>query len=150
MPTTPTNDLNENLKDLEYAKLYGEEDAKLDFAVTLTRVRRSLNLTQEEIATKIGVSQPYIAKLEGGEANPTIGRIGSLLATLGRRLITQTAPLSPEPVLLNAWSLESDDFDIASTTGINKLHGADCGYIFIPEPEYKKYKNEEVLAGGTA
>jgi len=146
MPTTPTDGLNENLKDPEYAKLYGEEDAKLDFAVTLTKVRRSLNLTQEEIANKIGASQPYIAKLEGGEANPTIGRIGSLLAALGRRFVTQTAPLSPEPVLLNTKSLGSDDFDIALPVWINKPHGADSSFVFSPKPEYK---HEKVLVGGT-
>ena len=98
MVRTPFEDLVERLKDIEYAKLYGEEDAKVDFAITLTKARRSLNLTQKELALKLNISQPYIAKLEGGEANPTLGTIGKLLATINLRLVTGTAPLAPEPV----------------------------------------------------
>lgn len=99
MIRTPFEDLVERLKDTEFAKLYGEEDAKLDFAITLTKARRSLNLTQKELAAKLGISQPYIAKLEGGEANPTLGTIGKLLATINLRLVTGTASLMPEPVI---------------------------------------------------
>ncbi|MFC2071566.1 helix-turn-helix domain-containing protein [Chloroflexota bacterium] len=98
MSTTPTDDLLERLKDTEYAKLYGEENAKVDFAITLTKARKSLNLTQKSLADKLGISQPYVAKLEGGEANPTLGRIGSLLAAIHLRLVTGTAPLKPEPM----------------------------------------------------
>jgi transcriptional regulator with XRE-family HTH domain len=93
MPTTVVNDITENLKDPEYAKLYGEEDAKLNFAITLLKIRKRLNLTQKKLADKIGVSQLYIAKLEGGEANPTLGHIGSLLALLNKKLVTDTVPL---------------------------------------------------------
>ena len=96
MAVTPTDDLLERLKDPEYARLYGEENAKVDFAITLTKARKSLNLTQKSLADKLGISQPYVAKLEGGEANPTLGRIGSLLAAIDLRLITRTAPLKPE------------------------------------------------------
>lgn len=95
---TPREDLLERLKDPEYAKLYGAERAKVDFAATLTKARKSTNLTQKTLAEKLGISQPYIAKLEAGEANPTLGTVGSVLATLGYRLVTQTAPLHPEPV----------------------------------------------------
>jgi len=98
MAGTPTDDLLERLEDPEYAKLYGEEDAKIDFAITLTQARRSLNLTQRSLADKLGISQPYVAKLEGGEANPTLGTIGRLLATINLRLVTGTAPLKPEPM----------------------------------------------------
>ena len=99
MIRTPFEDLVERLKDTEYAKQYGEEDAKLDFAMTLMKARKSINLTQKELADKLGISQPYIAKLESGEANPTLGTVGRLLATINKRLITSTAPLIPEPVI---------------------------------------------------
>ncbi len=97
MPTTPTEDLLNRLRDPEYAKLYGEENAKVDFAITLTKARKSLNLSQKSLADKLGISQPYVAKLESGEANPTLGTIGSLLAAIGLSLTTGTAPLKPEP-----------------------------------------------------
>src|SRR4030042_521703 len=98
MPATPTGDLLERLNDPEYAKLYGEENAKVDFAITITKARKSLNLTQRSLAEKLSISQPYVAKLEGGEANPTLGTIGRLLAAINLRLVTSTAPLKPEPL----------------------------------------------------
>lgn len=112
MATTPTDDLLERLKDPDYAKLYGEENAKVDFAITLTKARKSLNLTQKSLAEKLGISQPYVAKLEGGEANPTLGRIGSLLASIDLRLVTGTAPLKPELIL--------------SITGVTLMGAADA------------------------
>jgi len=124
MSITPTDDLIDRLKDPEYAKLYGEEDAKVDFAITLTKVRKSLGLKQKQMADKLGVSQPYIAKLEGGEANPTIGRIGSLLASIDLRLVTGTAPLKPDPmpsitgvILMGAPDAFEPRYDLPVNTG---------------------------------
>ena len=97
MVTTPRQDLERELQDPEYAKLYGAAQAKAEFAVTLSNARISAGMTQKELAEKLGRSQPYIAKLERGDANPTIGTIGSLLAILDCRLVTRTHPLSPSP-----------------------------------------------------
>ena len=97
MNKTLREDLLEDLKDLEFAKLYGAESAKTDFAITLLKARENANLTQKEFAAKLGISQSYIARLESGETNPTLGTIGSILAMLGLRLVTNTASLTPEP-----------------------------------------------------
>jgi transcriptional regulator with XRE-family HTH domain len=88
-------ELKQNLTDPEFAKMFGGAQAKSSFALTLSKARMKLALTQKELAEKIGVSQSYIAKLEGGEANPTLERIGSLLGMLGLSLITDTTSLSP-------------------------------------------------------
>ena len=118
---TPTQDLIHRLKNIEYAKLYGSEDAKTGLAITLSRARRNLNMTQKQFAEKLEKSQPYIAKLESGDANPTIGAIGSMLAVVGLRLETDTNVLIPcisshmdydtklQPDLYIAFSAESDD-----------------------------------------
>jgi len=95
MTRTFRDDLDQNLRDLEFAKRFGAARAKSSFAITLAEARRQLNLTQQQLAAELGVSQSYIAKLEGGEANPTLERIGSLLAVLGLSLITDTTALSP-------------------------------------------------------
>ncbi len=97
MPRTFGGDLKQNLQDSEFAKMFGAAQAKSSFALTLSKARTKLGLTQKELASKVGVSQAYIAKLEGGEANPTLERIGSLLATLGMSLTTDTTTLSPFP-----------------------------------------------------
>ena len=94
------DDLKQKLEDPEFAKMFGAAQAKSSFAVTLAKARTKIGLTQKELANKAGVSQAYIAKLEGGETNPTLERIGSLLAVLGLSLTTDTATLSPYPETL--------------------------------------------------
>jgi predicted transcriptional regulator len=44
----------------------------------------------------LGISQPYLAKLESGEANPTVGRIGRILAILGFKVSASLEPLIEE------------------------------------------------------
>ena len=118
---TPTQDLINLLENIEYAKLYGSESAKTSLAITLSRARRDLNMTQKQFAEKLEKSQPYIAKLESGAANPTIGAIGSMLAVVGLSLETHTKALIPcisshmdYDIILqrdqyNAFSAQSDD-----------------------------------------
>ncbi|MCL4369124.1 MAG: helix-turn-helix domain-containing protein [Actinobacteria bacterium] len=119
MIRNPRGDLLRDLEDAEFAKLFGAERAKTDLAITFSRARRRLGMTQTEMAKRIGRSQPYIAKLEGGEANPTIATVGTLLATIGLRLVVQTEALvasadisiakhtypSSPPELENEWNL---------------------------------------------
>ena len=102
MTRTFEGDLKQELQDPESAKYFGAAQAKSSFAITLAEARRQLNLTQQELAARLGVSQSYVAKLEGGEANPTLERIGSLLAVLELSLTTDTTTLSPFPEPL-AW-----------------------------------------------
>ena len=97
MTRTFRDDLKQNLRDPEFAKRFGAARAKSNFAITLAEARRQLNLTQQQLAAKLGVSQSYIAKLEGGEANPTLDKIGSLLAALGLGLTTDITTLYPYP-----------------------------------------------------
>jgi len=98
MVTETRKDLEQELQDPEFAYYYGADQAKTQLAFTLVDARGQLNLTQKEVADKLKVSQPYIAKLERGDANPSIGRIGSLLALLGLRLNARTEPLLSQPV----------------------------------------------------
>ena len=100
MNRTFEEDLKRELQDPEFAKMFGAAQAKSSFALTLSKARAKLGLTQKELADRVGVSQSYIAKLEGGEANPTLKRIGSLLAILGLSLTTDTTTLSPYPETL--------------------------------------------------
>jgi len=123
MNKTPREDLLEDLQDLEFAKLYGAESAKTDFAITLLKARENANLTQQEFAAKLGISQPYIAKLESGEANPTLGTIGTILATFRLRLVTNTDSLAPEPELA-AGNLAGSAADSEITNSVAEyLHG---------------------------
>jgi len=97
MTWTFEGDLKQELQNPEFAKIFGAAQAKSSFAITLAEARKASGFTQKELAKLAGVSQAYIAKLEGGEANPTLERIGSLLATLDLSLTTDTTTLSPYP-----------------------------------------------------
>jgi len=111
MIRTFRDDLEQNLHDPEFAKRFGAARAKSNFAITLAEARKQLNLTQQQLAARLGVSQSYVAKLEGGEANPTLDRIGSLLAMLGLSLTTGTTTLSPHPETLPPETISSKNDD---------------------------------------
>lgn len=98
MTVQPSEDLERELRDPEFAAYYGADQAKLQLAFSLVNAREKIGLTQKQVAERLDVSQPYVAKLEKGDANPTIGRIGSMLALLGLRLLADTEPLLPEPM----------------------------------------------------
>jgi DNA-binding XRE family transcriptional regulator len=70
------------LEDVEIRVEYGSATLKYDIAAALVAARKRKNLTQTALARIAGVSQAYIAKLERGEGNPTIGRIGGILAAM--------------------------------------------------------------------
>ena len=82
----PKEDLKRELQDPEFAKFYGADHAKIGLAFSLIGIRGRLGLSKEELATKLGVSRAYIARLESGKANPTIGKAGSMFALLGFRI----------------------------------------------------------------
>ena len=93
MSRTFSEDLVTDLQNRETAHDFGEAIAKVDIAFTLSEARRGNGVTQKELASRVGTTQSYIAKLERGDANPSIGRIGRLLAALGMRLSTSVIPL---------------------------------------------------------
>jgi ribosome-binding protein aMBF1 (putative translation factor) len=114
------SDLTDRLKDREYAGKYGTEIAKLDFAMTLSRARNQAKLTQTQMAEKLGVSQAYVAKLESGEANPTIAAIGKMLAILGLRLVTNVESLTPEENTPAVTALDPDPICSSPAPGLGR------------------------------
>lgn len=131
MTRTFASDLKQKLQDPEFAKMFGAAQAKSSFALTLATARAKSGLTQKELAHKAGVSQAYIAKLEGGEANPTLERIGSLLATLKLSLTTDTTTLSPYPDTL-AWVTDWDSDNLLISQSVVPFPQ------FIIDPREKK------------
>lgn len=83
------------LEDAEYRQEFGSETAKLEVAAALADAREAAGMTQSALAERARVSQAYIAKLERGDANPTIGHIGRLLACMGLKPSVGVAPMEP-------------------------------------------------------
>lgn len=120
MSDTFQRDLDKRLEDKEFALEYGESIAKAEVALTVSQARRSHGLTQDDLAVMIGTRQSYIAKLEGGDANPTIGHVGRILATIGLRLLTEVSPISSSLEKKTGWyySLDSDDYTVTWRSGL--------------------------------
>jgi DNA-binding XRE family transcriptional regulator len=63
-----------------------EIDAQLAVAVALRWARQAAGLTQTQLASRIGVSQQQVAKLERPGANPSIATLRKVAAALGVRV----------------------------------------------------------------
>jgi transcriptional regulator with XRE-family HTH domain len=50
-----------------------------ELGAALTRLRRNLGLSQEQMAARIGVYRPYLSKLETGIATEQLNRIFAIL-----------------------------------------------------------------------
>ena len=96
------------MEDIEYRREFGSETAKLEAAAALADAREAAGMTQSALAERANVSQAYIAKLERGDANPTIGHIGRLLACMGLKPFVSVAPLEP-PAASESVRIESRD-----------------------------------------
>ena len=88
--------LSEQLLDNEMRVGFGAEKIKTALALALLDARESRGLSQSQLAELCGVSQAYISKLESGEANPTIGKIGSIFAAMWMKPTVGFGPLMPE------------------------------------------------------
>lgn len=76
----------EALKDPAFKKAYDALEPEFKLASSLIQARIDNKLTQQQLAKKAGVSQTVVARLESGEANPTVGTISRVASVLGREL----------------------------------------------------------------
>jgi transcriptional regulator with XRE-family HTH domain len=102
-------DLQRRLSDSEFAKEFGAELAKSEVAIALTHARLTCDITQIDLANKLGTNQSYIAKLERGDANPTVGMVGKVLASMGLQLRVHTESLLRDIALRVVTSRERTD-----------------------------------------
>jgi len=78
--------LNEMLKDPEFAKEYKALEPEYAIIKQLIQSRSELNLTQKELADKIGIKQSNISRLESGNYNPTLDFLKKVAIGLGKEL----------------------------------------------------------------
>jgi len=52
----------------------------------LKALRKAKNLTTQELADKVSISQSYLSRFENGRANPDIEMLESILTALGTNL----------------------------------------------------------------
>jgi len=76
----------ELLSDPEVKKEYDRLAPRYAVISELIRVRIKNGLTQKELAEKIGTKQSAIARLEAGNANPSIGLLEKIAKVTGAKL----------------------------------------------------------------
>lgn len=81
------------------------------FAVTLLRYRDEHELSQRDLAARLGVSQPRVFKLESGEHNPDIDTIINAVRCLGIEFCLDVAPAGRKPVLVTARARKCEPID---------------------------------------
>ena len=64
--------LNEQLKDPEFKREWDNIQPEMDVIRAMIKARNEQNLTQKELADRIGMNQADICKLENGTRNPSL------------------------------------------------------------------------------
>jgi len=79
----------ELLQDKEVAKEYERLKPRYELISQLIGARTKKGLTQGQLAKKIGTKQSAIARLESGNANPSVAFLEKMASALGSKLIIQ-------------------------------------------------------------
>lgn len=58
----------------------------------LRRARLAAGLTQADLAERLGISQPEVARLESPRANPTVRTLEDAIAATGHELVLDARP----------------------------------------------------------
>ena len=77
----------ELLKDPEFKVQYEKMQPKFEAVAAIIEARIKRGLTQKALARKIKTKQSAIARVESGNANPSIGFLQKLAGALGKKLI---------------------------------------------------------------
>ena len=76
----------EQMKDPEYAAEYERLQPEYEIIDAIITARADQNLTQRELAERCGMKQSAFARLESGNANPTLKTLQQVAKGLGKQL----------------------------------------------------------------
>jgi transcriptional regulator with XRE-family HTH domain len=80
------------MREPKYRKAYEALDEEFLLASAVIGVRNRAGLTQEELARKMGTTQPVVARLESGRSRPSMRTLERLADATGSRLLISFAP----------------------------------------------------------
>ncbi len=84
--------LNKRLKEAGFRREYEAIQPEMDIIRAIVEARQSRNLTQKELATRTGINQADISKLENGNRNPSLNMLKKLAAGLDMSLKIEFVP----------------------------------------------------------
>ena len=85
--------MNEQLKDPEFEKEWNEIQPEMDVIRAMVDMRIKQNLTQKELASRTGIDQADISKLENGTKNTSLKLLKKLAAGMGMQLKIEIVPM---------------------------------------------------------
>lgn len=77
------------LENPEFKKAYDELEVEYAIMNEMLKAREELGMSQQELSTKTGITQPDISKLENGKANPSIETLKKIAGAFGKKLVVQ-------------------------------------------------------------
>ena len=80
------------MADPKFRKEYAAADAEYRVAEALIRARTRAQLTQAQVAKRIGTTQSAVARLESGRTSPSVATLRRYADATGSRLIIDIAP----------------------------------------------------------
>ena len=88
--------LNEQLKNEDFKKEYDALEVEFSIIQAILDARKASKLTQKDLATRTGIAQADISKLENGNANPSLRTLQRLAEGMGMRLKLEFVPINQE------------------------------------------------------
>ena len=84
---TDYNDIRKEwMQDPEFVKEYEALEQEFSLASAMIAARAHADMTQQDVAGKMGTSQSYIARLEGGAVSPTMKALRRYAEATGSRV----------------------------------------------------------------
>ena len=80
------------MEDAEFREAYAQADEEYALVEALVRARTAANLTQAELARRIGTTQSAVARLEGGRVSPSFATLRRYAEATGTRLTVGLIP----------------------------------------------------------
>jgi transcriptional regulator with XRE-family HTH domain len=81
------------MKEPRYRKAYEALEEEFVLASAVIEARNRAGLTQQELARKMGTTQPVVARLESGGTRPSMRTLDRLAKATGSRLLISFQPL---------------------------------------------------------
>ncbi len=79
-------------KDPKFRKSYDALQEEFALARAVIEARKSAGLTQQQLARKMGTTQPVVARLEAGHTRPSLRTLERLAHATGSRLVITFQP----------------------------------------------------------
>jgi transcriptional regulator with XRE-family HTH domain len=85
------------LREPKYRRAYEALEEEFTLASAVIEARNRAGLTQQELARKMGTTQPVVARLESGRVRPSMRTLERLAQATGSRLLIRLEPCEASP-----------------------------------------------------